>query len=99
MAFGKLSDEGTINPSEINMIPMIDVMLVLLIVFMITAPCSPTPSSSSCQRPAASSTSQTSRTSTSPSMGPARSTGTISRSTKPPCSPRWRAPARPRGAA
>ncbi|HDX8372844.1 TPA: biopolymer transporter ExbD [Aeromonas dhakensis] len=39
MAFGKLSDEGDDQPlSEINMIPMIDVMLVLLIVFMITAP-------------------------------------------------------------
>ena len=39
MAFGKLSDEGADQPlSEINMIPMIDVMLVLLIVFMITAP-------------------------------------------------------------
>ncbi|HDT5890107.1 ExbD/TolR family protein [Aeromonas dhakensis] len=39
MAFGKLSDEGDVQPlSEINMIPMIDVMLVLLIVFMITAP-------------------------------------------------------------
>jgi biopolymer transport protein ExbD len=39
MAFGKLSDEGDNQPlSEINMIPMIDVMLVLLIVFMITAP-------------------------------------------------------------
>lgn len=39
MAFGKLSDEGEDQPlSEINMIPMIDVMLVLLIVFMITAP-------------------------------------------------------------
>lgn len=39
MAFGKLSDGGDDQPlSEINMIPMIDVMLVLLIVFMITAP-------------------------------------------------------------
>ncbi|MGL6548471.1 ExbD/TolR family protein [Aeromonas hydrophila] len=39
MAFGKLSEEGDDQPlSEINMIPMIDVMLVLLIVFMITAP-------------------------------------------------------------
>ncbi len=39
MAFGKLSDEGGGQPqSEINMIPLIDVMLVLLIVFMITAP-------------------------------------------------------------
>jgi biopolymer transport protein ExbD len=39
MAFGRLSDEGEDQPlSDINMIPMIDVMLVLLIVFMITAP-------------------------------------------------------------
>ena len=39
MAFGKLSDEGGGQPqSEINMIPLIDVMLVLLSVFMITAP-------------------------------------------------------------
>lgn len=39
MAFGKLSGESGSQPqSEINMIPLIDVMLVLLIVFMITAP-------------------------------------------------------------
>jgi biopolymer transport protein ExbD len=39
MAFGKLSDDSGGQPqSEINMIPLIDVMLVLLIVFMITAP-------------------------------------------------------------
>ncbi|MFC3912777.1 ExbD/TolR family protein [Pseudaeromonas sharmana] len=39
MAFGKFSAEDNFQPSaEINMIPMIDVMLVLLIVFMITAP-------------------------------------------------------------
>ncbi|MGY3942741.1 ExbD/TolR family protein [Aeromonas tecta] len=39
MAFGKLSSDSDEQPlSEINMIPMIDVMLVLLIVFMITAP-------------------------------------------------------------
>lgn len=39
MAFGKLSEGGSSQPqSEINMIPLIDVMLVLLIVFMITAP-------------------------------------------------------------
>lgn len=39
MAFGKLSGDQDDQPlSEINMIPMIDVMLVLLIVFMITAP-------------------------------------------------------------
>jgi biopolymer transport protein ExbD len=40
MAFGKLSSDGDSQStnSEINMIPLIDVMLVLLIVFMITAP-------------------------------------------------------------
>jgi biopolymer transport protein ExbD len=39
MAFGSFSQEGSSAPmSEINMVPLIDVMLVLLIVFMITAP-------------------------------------------------------------
>jgi biopolymer transport protein ExbD len=39
MAFGGFSDEARGAPmSEINMVPLIDVMLVLLIVFMITAP-------------------------------------------------------------
>jgi len=39
MAFGKFSDDGLGQPSaEINMVPMIDVMLVLLIVFMLAAP-------------------------------------------------------------
>lgn len=40
MAFGRLGgEEGEDQPmADINMIPMIDVMLVLLIVFMITAP-------------------------------------------------------------
>lgn len=39
MAFGGFSEEGrTPQMSEINMVPLIDVMLVLLIVFMITAP-------------------------------------------------------------
>lgn len=39
MAFGRLPGGDEEQPvSEINMIPMIDVMLVLLIVFMITAP-------------------------------------------------------------
>jgi biopolymer transport protein ExbD len=39
MAFGGFSQEGRGTPmSEINMVPLIDVMLVLLIVFMITAP-------------------------------------------------------------
>lgn len=39
MAFGGFSQEARNAPmSEINMVPLIDVMLVLLIVFMITAP-------------------------------------------------------------
>jgi biopolymer transport protein ExbD len=39
MSFGKFSDDSHSQPSaEINMVPMIDVMLVLLIVFMVTAP-------------------------------------------------------------
>jgi len=39
MAFGDLnSDAGARPMAEINMIPLIDVMLVLLIVFMVTAP-------------------------------------------------------------
>lgn len=39
MAFGGFDQEGRSAPmSEINMVPLIDVMLVLLIVFMITAP-------------------------------------------------------------
>ena len=39
MAFGGFSQEGRAAPmSEINMVPLIDVMLVLLIVFMVTAP-------------------------------------------------------------
>jgi biopolymer transport protein ExbD len=39
MAFGKFSDDGQAQPTaEINMIPMIDVMLVLLIVFILAAP-------------------------------------------------------------
>jgi biopolymer transport protein ExbD len=39
MAFGKFSDDGQSQPTaEINMIPMIDVMLVLLIVFILAAP-------------------------------------------------------------
>lgn len=39
MAFGGFNQEGRPAPmSEINMVPLIDVMLVLLIVFMITAP-------------------------------------------------------------
>lgn len=39
MAFGKFSSDGRQQPNaEINMIPMIDVMLVLLIIFILSAP-------------------------------------------------------------
>jgi biopolymer transport protein ExbD len=39
MAFGGFQSDGPGQPiSEINMIPLIDVMLVLLIIFIITAP-------------------------------------------------------------
>ena len=39
MAFGGLSnDTGDGDNAEINMIPLIDVMLVLLVIFIITAP-------------------------------------------------------------
>ncbi len=39
MAFGGLSSGGaTKDVAEINMIPLIDVMLVLLVIFIITAP-------------------------------------------------------------
>lgn len=39
MAFGGLGNSNTQQPmAEINMIPLIDVMLVLLIIFIITAP-------------------------------------------------------------
>ncbi len=39
MAFGGFSDNPTGRPvAEINMIPLIDVMLVLLVIFIITAP-------------------------------------------------------------
>lgn len=39
MAFGGLStDGGDSDHAEINMIPLIDVMLVLLVIFIITAP-------------------------------------------------------------
>lgn len=40
MAFGGLNGggRGTQPQSEINMVPLIDVMLVLLVIFMITAP-------------------------------------------------------------
>ena len=39
MAFGRLErDKGSAPMSDINMTPLIDVMLVLLVIFMITAP-------------------------------------------------------------
>ena len=39
MAFGEFDDGGGDKPmSQINMIPLIDVMLVLLVIFIITAP-------------------------------------------------------------
>lgn len=39
MAFGGLSANRSSRPvAEINMIPLIDVMLVLLVIFMVTAP-------------------------------------------------------------
>lgn len=38
MAFSLLDDDGDDEITEINMIPLIDVMLVLMIVFMVTAP-------------------------------------------------------------
>ena len=39
MAFGRLQRPGASQPmSEINMTPLIDVMLVLLVIFLITAP-------------------------------------------------------------
>ncbi|MBI4194286.1 MAG: biopolymer transporter ExbD [Betaproteobacteria bacterium] len=39
MAFGGFSKSGDSSPmAEINMVPLIDVMLVLLVIFIITAP-------------------------------------------------------------
>lgn len=39
MAFGSFDNKGSGNAvSEINMVPLIDVMLVLLVIFIITAP-------------------------------------------------------------
>ncbi len=39
MAFGRLQRPGNAQPmSDINMTPLIDVMLVLLVIFIITAP-------------------------------------------------------------
>ncbi len=39
MAFGGFNQQGSNAPmAEINMVPLIDVMLVLLVIFMVTAP-------------------------------------------------------------
>ena len=39
MAFGRLQRKGSSQPmSDINMTPLIDVMLVLLVIFIVTAP-------------------------------------------------------------
>jgi biopolymer transport protein ExbD len=39
MAFGAFNRGGTASPmAEINMIPLVDVMLVLLVIFIVTAP-------------------------------------------------------------
>ena len=39
MAFGEFANDGLKKPmADINMIPLIDVMLVLLVIFLITAP-------------------------------------------------------------
>ncbi len=38
MAFGRIREESQTQNAEINMVPLIDVMLVLLVIFIITAP-------------------------------------------------------------
>ena len=38
MAFGGFSQEGSAPMAEINVIPLVDIMLVLLVIFIITAP-------------------------------------------------------------
>ena len=38
MAFGEFARGGNAPLSEINMVPLIDVMLVLLVIFIVTAP-------------------------------------------------------------
>lgn len=38
MAFGHLRETGSTPAAEINMVPLIDVMLVLLVIFMVAAP-------------------------------------------------------------
>ena len=83
MAFGRLSDEGDDQPmADINMIPMIDVMLVLLIVFMITAPLL-TDAVKLFRRPVVSSTSRNRPTSRSRSPPMGLCTGMASRRAMP----------------
>lgn len=38
MSFGRLRQGGNESRAEINMIPLIDIMLVLLVIFILTAP-------------------------------------------------------------
>jgi biopolymer transport protein ExbD len=38
MAFGGFSQDGAGDMAEINVIPLVDIMLVLLVIFIITAP-------------------------------------------------------------
>lgn len=38
MSFGRIRDGAPAENAEINMVPLIDVMLVLLVIFIITAP-------------------------------------------------------------
>lgn len=38
MSFGRLRQGGSESRAEINMIPLIDIMLVLLVIFILTAP-------------------------------------------------------------
>lgn len=38
MALGRLHEGGAVPPAEINMVPLIDVLLVLLVIFMVAAP-------------------------------------------------------------
>ncbi|MGL6204508.1 MAG: ExbD/TolR family protein [Giesbergeria sp.] len=38
MAIGRFHAGGAVPPAEINMVPLIDVMLVLLVIFMVAAP-------------------------------------------------------------
>ncbi|OYQ79346.1 MULTISPECIES: ExbD/TolR family protein [Ignatzschineria] len=38
MSFGRLRDKGYESRAEINMVPLIDIMLVLLVIFILTAP-------------------------------------------------------------